>query len=249
MDTAPTPTPSDRRSPAATGVSVLWLATVAAVVVGLYLTSRYHYLLFHSLVEIYSIAIAFAIFMVAWNARAVATNHYLSVVGVAYLFIGFLDLLHTLSYKGMQIFADYGYYANQLWIATRYLESLTLLLGFLAVGRKRSPDMRVVFVVYLAVTAGLVASIFVFKTFPVCFVEGVGLTPFKKVSEYLICSFLLGALALLVRVRSRFETDIFRLSRGRSSLPSWPRWRSRSTSATTASPTWWGTTLNCCPST
>jgi len=29
----------------------------------------------------------------------------------------------------MNIFTDYNYYANQLWVATRYLESLTLLIG------------------------------------------------------------------------------------------------------------------------
>lgn len=214
METAPTPTSSAQLWPAATSAIAWRLPAVAVLVGGLYLISRYHYLLFHSLVEIYSISIAFAIFMVAWNSRAVATNSYLSVVGVAYLFIGFLDLLHTLSYKGMQIFLDYDYYANQLWIATRYMESLTLLLGFLAVGRKRSPDMRVVFLFYLAVTAVLVASIFVFKTFPVCFVEGVGLTPFKKISEYLICALLLGALGLLVRIRRQFQPDIFRLLGG-----------------------------------
>ena len=37
------------------------------ILLGLYLTSLYSYLLFHSLVEIFSIIVACGIFMIAWN--------------------------------------------------------------------------------------------------------------------------------------------------------------------------------------
>jgi hypothetical protein len=33
-------------------------------------------------------------------------NKYLLLLGIAYLFIGILDLLHTLSYMGMEIFVE-----------------------------------------------------------------------------------------------------------------------------------------------
>ena len=64
---------------------------------GLYLTSLNSYLLFHSLVELFSIVVAFGIFVIFWNLRDNIDNNYLAVIGVAYLFIGFVDLLHTLS--------------------------------------------------------------------------------------------------------------------------------------------------------
>ncbi len=178
---------------------------------GLYLTSLYNYLLFHSLAEIFSIVVACGIFMIAWNSRKYIKNEYLIFIAIAYLFIAGLDILHTLGYKGMQIFADYDYYGNQLWIAARYLESITLLaaFSFFHTGRKVKP--RQVFLLYTVIFSLFVASIFYWKVFPICFIEGKGLTPFKKISEYIICLILLTDMWLLFRYREKFEENVFRL--------------------------------------
>src|SRR4030042_2289566 len=101
-----------------------------SILFGLYLTSLYNYLLFHSLAEIFSVVIACGIFIIAWNSRRFLDNHYLLFIGIAYLFIGSVDLVHTLSYQGMGVFS--GYDANlstQLWIAARYLQGLSLFLA------------------------------------------------------------------------------------------------------------------------
>jgi len=45
---------------------------------GLYLTSLYSYLLFHSLAEEFNIFIAFTIFVLAWNCRGIIDNDYSS---------------------------------------------------------------------------------------------------------------------------------------------------------------------------
>lgn len=176
--------------------------------VGVYCTTFVNYLLFHSLVEIFSIVVAFSIFVIAWNSERYIHNAYLVFVGIAYLFVGFLDLLHTLSYKGMRIFTDYDYYANQLWIGARFLESITLLVAFIFLKRKKLPKVECIFFLYLLITALLVASIFWWKVFPVCFIEGVGLTPFKKISEYVICAILAAALFFLHQQRHQFEEKI-----------------------------------------
>ena len=177
--------------------------------VALYFTSWVHYLLFHSLAEIFSIIVAGTIFVIAINAHAYQANRYLLFIGIGYLFIGLLDLLHTLSYKGMNIFTDYDYYANQLWIATRYLESLTLLVGFIFLKRPEWFRISPVSWVYLGLTTLTIQSIFVWKIFPVCFIEGVGLTPFKIYSEYLISTLLALSIILLVRHRGEFPGRIF----------------------------------------
>ena len=44
-----------------------------------------------------------------------------------------------------------------------------------------------------------------------CFVEGVGLTPFKKASEYVIALILLGSLAYLSKKRDEFNRKVFYL--------------------------------------
>jgi PAS domain S-box-containing protein len=174
---------------------------------GLYLASRYNYLLFHSLAEVFSIVVACGIFMIAWNARRFLDNNYLLFIGVAYLFVAILDFLHTLAYKGMNVFQ--GYQTNlptQLWIAARYLESLSLLIAPFFLRRKLK--INSVFIGYTVVVGLLLVSIFYWESFPVCFIEGVGLTPFKKISEYVISLILLASVALLVKNRSEFEKGV-----------------------------------------
>ncbi len=176
---------------------------------GLYVTSLYSFLLFHSVAEIFSIVIFWIIFIVAWNSRRFLDNHYLLFLGISYLFVGSLDLLHTLAYKGMGIFSGFG--ANlptQLWIAARYVQSISLLIAPLFIIRKL--DYRIVVTCLIATTGLLTLSIFG-GYFPDCFVEGTGLTPFKKISEYIISAILLTSLMALYRKRDAFDADVFRL--------------------------------------
>ncbi|HIJ91637.1 MAG: response regulator [Desulfobulbaceae bacterium] len=177
--------------------------------VGLYLCSLYNYLLFHAFAEFFSISVAFSVFMIAWNARRQNENNYIFFLGIVCLFIGILDLVHTLAYKGMPIFTDYDYYASQLWIASRYLQSISLLAAFYFLRSKRKLPYLPILYGYGFISALIIASIFVWKIFPVCFVEGQGLTPFKKISEYFISAIFLLTAVLLVKHRDRFERNIF----------------------------------------
>lgn len=183
---------------------------VLAVLGGLYLTSFYNYLLFHSLVELFCVIIAFGVFMIAWNSRDLIENNYLLLIGIAYFFVGSLDLVHTLTYKGMNIFTITG--ANtttQLWIAGRYMESIALLCAPALLGRRINPGTT--FIVSFVFTAGVLVSIFVFDIFPVTFVEGTGLTDFKVMSEYIIITMLIAAVFALVRVQEAFDKTVLRL--------------------------------------
>ena len=181
-------------------------ATLAAAP-ALYALSRANYLLFHSLVELFSVVVAFGTFTVAWNTRRTLQNGYLLFLGLGMLFVGALDLVHTLAFRGMGVLPLQG--ANtgtQLWIAARGVESLSLLAAPLLVAR----HVRVGAVVsgYAVLTAAILAAVFG-GLFPVCFVEGSGLTPFKIASEYAIIAILAVALRLLWGVRARFERAVF----------------------------------------
>ncbi|MFC1867812.1 MASE3 domain-containing protein [Thermodesulfobacteriota bacterium] len=166
----------------------------------LFLTSLYSYLLFHILAEMFSIVIACGIFMIAWNSRRIMAEGYFLFLGIAYLFIGGTDLLHTLTYKGMGVFPGYeSNLATQMWISSRYLESISLLISSFFIGRKLKPEP--VFFSYTLIFFLLLCSIFYWKNFPVCFVDGTGLTSFKIVSEYIIIIFLLGSIILLLQRR------------------------------------------------
>jgi hypothetical protein len=200
-----------KNTPAGQYQPILTSSFLLIIFIGLYFTTRINYLFFHTLTEGFSVVVTFSLFIITWNSKKYITNPYLLFIGIAYLFIGLVDLLHTLSYKGMPIFTDYDYYANQLWIAARYLESITLLLAFLFLRSDKTLRVNLVFAAYAVVTTFLIASIFYWKIFPECFVDGSGLTPFKKNSEYIICLILTTAIFLLWKNRDQFENKIYTL--------------------------------------
>jgi len=180
---------------------------------GLYLTSLYSYLLFHSLAEMVSIAISLAIFLLVWNARSYLDNHYLLFLGIGMLFVVIVTIVHTLAYKGMGVFI--GFDSNlptSLWIISRYMMALTFLAALAFVYRKLQPAWA--FLGYSVISTLLLLAIFVWPVFPVCYVEGSGLTSFKVISEYVISALFLLSLAGLWRVRKAFPSNTVRLLAG-----------------------------------
>jgi putative nucleotidyltransferase with HDIG domain len=191
-------------------VSVLILSAVS-------LSSIYSYLLFHSLAELFSIVIACCIFILTWNSRPFLTNNYLLFIGLSSLFIGLFDLLHMLAYKGMGVFpGNSPNLPTQLWIAGRYLQTAVMLLApFLFRIRLSS---RFTIVILSVISTSLILCIFVFDVFPICYVEGAGLTPFKIGSEYLLITALAVSVLLLIKIKDTFEPPVFHLLVGSSVL-------------------------------
>jgi|GEM_PF-3172644 len=184
---------------------------IMLVLLGIYFTSFYGYALFHSLAELFSVVIAFGIFVVAWNSRRFLDNHFLLLIGIAYLFIGGLDIVHTLAYKGMGVFQGYEptNLAAQLWISARYMEALSLFAALLFIRRKLHTGIA--FLSYFIITGLFLASIFYWHNFPQTFVIGEGLTPFKVASEYIISAILATSIALLVMNRRKFNGSMANL--------------------------------------
>ena len=188
------------------------LVGIALVVslAGLYFLSRYNYLLFHGTTEVFTIVVAIAIFTIAWNSRKTMDNNYLSFIGIAFLFIAVIDLLHTLTYKGMGVFPGISAnLATQLWISMRYLFAFSLLIPLLFIRRRIKPFT--VLASYFIVTTFLILSIFYWNVFPQAYVDGMGLTAFKIGSEYAISIILATGIVLLVKNRKQFSDSVFKL--------------------------------------
>jgi len=166
----------------------------------------YNYLLFHSIAEIFSIVIAGGVFFVGWNSRKYMENSFFLVIGISSLFIGVIDLIHTLAYTGMNIFE--GYTANlptSLWIAARYLQASSCLMASLLIKKKIKPSYFII--IYLSFTIIIIVLIFA-NLFPVCFVEDSGLTPFKIVSEYIINGILFACILIIYKNRKEFDKKV-----------------------------------------
>ncbi len=180
------------------------------LIFSLFVISNYNYLLFHSIAEGFSIIIAFGIFIVVWNSRKYIENNFFIVIGIAFVFVSGLDFIHALTYKGMAIIPDQS--ANiptQLWIAARYMQSITLLSAPLLI--KRRIRIYQLITIYFAVTVIILASIFYWRIFPDCYIEGVGLTSFKRISEYFISLILVSSILVLFKKRRQFDRYLFNL--------------------------------------
>ncbi len=186
------------------------LLLAAVLLAALYLTSLQNYLLFHTIAELFSITVAFSIMVLVWNARSYLENGYLLFLGLVSLYVGGIDLLHTLAYKGMDIISKQD--ANlptQLWIASRFLMAISYLAAPYFLRRRFSPGWMIF--ALGGATAALLLAIFQWRIFPTMYIEGQGLTAFKIISEYVIILIYAAAAWLLTRYRSYFDPGVLRL--------------------------------------
>ncbi|MEI7997848.1 MAG: MASE3 domain-containing protein, partial [Methylococcaceae bacterium] len=172
----------------------------------LYAISRYNYLLFHSLADGLSIVIAACVFVIIWNSRHLLDNDYYLYLGITFLFWAFLDFIHLLGNKNMGVFTAHGNLGPTFYIASRYILSISLLIAPLFIKRKLNTTLM--YAVYSLITLLILLSIFYWQIFPVCIVDGVGLTPFKVVSDYIICFILLGSIGLMIIKRRLFDSRV-----------------------------------------
>jgi diguanylate cyclase (GGDEF)-like protein/PAS domain S-box-containing protein len=180
------------------------LIAIVAILVG---AKSAHYLLFHTMAEIFAIVVSLSIFMLTWISNRYLANGYLIVLGAAYGAIGFVDIFHTLTFKGMNLFPGVSTnYPTQFWLTARYLEAAALLCAPLFISKK--PNFFLISAGFAAIAAGACFAV-VYKWFPDTFVDGVGLTPFKVYSEYVIIAMLLVGFVLLYRLKHHFEQKIF----------------------------------------
>jgi signal transduction histidine kinase len=179
----------------------LWAAGIAAAAAALWLTSLHSYLLFHSISEMFSIAIAACVFMISWNSRDYPEARPFVILGIGYLFVAGIDMMHTLSYEGMNVLKEVRDYPTKLWVAARALQALTTLAFAVLMRLRKTAPHSLAFAVGAAAAAFLFLSIFQWNIFPLCFVEGQGVTAFKKGSEYAISAVLAACIFLVAGER------------------------------------------------
>jgi len=191
--------------------TLFYLLIALTFFISLSLVGLYNFLLFHTLVEAISIIVYVAIFMFYVNGRRYLKNNYFSILGTAFIFIAFIDLLHTLAYPGMNVFQ--GFTPNlsiSLWLIARLVYASCLLVAPLFFDRK-------VRVWLLNVGLVLVTTIFVSIVFfypnllPPFYISEVGLTGYKIALEYVIIMVLLASYTLLRQKRERFDLKVYRL--------------------------------------
>lgn len=171
-----------------------WLLPASLVVV-LVAVSLGNYLLFHILAELLAVIVAVLLCAVAWHTYPFSRNGFVMVLACGFFWIGVIDLLHALLFKGMGVFP--GTSANpatQFWLVARFGQALLVLAAPLWAGREVNRSLF--FVAFGAATA-VFATLILNGHFPDAYVDGPGLTRFKVVGEYVVIAIFALALAHL----------------------------------------------------
>jgi signal transduction histidine kinase len=144
------------------------------------------YVPLHVLLEILAVVVSFAVFAVHWHAstRPDLVDRRALFVGAAFLAIASLDVIHTMSYRGMP--GIFGVGANpdraiHYWLAARFVLVGSLLAAPLVPRQTRHRLFsRPILLAGAAALVGLVVATDLAWVRPgVYFVDGQGLTPLK----------------------------------------------------------------------
>ncbi len=156
--------------------------SILAFSIAVWLTQPF--LLFHTVAEFISIFLALSLFIIGTQSYKYSKNDVLYFLSLAFFFISVFDGVHTLAYKGMNLIPwATTNMSTQLWIAGRLLQIGTLcMIPFFHRFTFKKGFQEALFIV----VSGFIGTLIITGNFPVCYVEGVGLTAFKKAVEYAI---------------------------------------------------------------
>ncbi len=172
-------------------------------------TEAHSYQLFHIIAELFAITVAVTMFVVAWHTYSFTRNHFLTYLGVGYFWVACMDIMHVLTYKGMDIFSGNATQTTlEFWIFGRYFEALLLLsASYFLTHKLKTNFVFIGFSLYFLLISMLALN----GVLPTLLIEGEGLTAFKINSEYIIICILIGAGVVLFKHRKRLEKNILYL--------------------------------------
>ncbi|MDP3702031.1 MAG: EAL domain-containing protein [Hylemonella sp.] len=166
-----------------------------------------HYLPMHTLMETVSIVVAMMVFSVGWYGYRQVVSGNLVILACTFFAIGWLDMLHTLSYTGMPDFFTHNDSQKHLnyWMAARILAAGSLLVVVLRpwVPLKGRASRYLLLGGMVSFTVLLNWLVLAHPhALPSWFVPGVGLTALKKNLEYLTIAMNVATLIVLwIRMR------------------------------------------------
>jgi signal transduction histidine kinase len=183
------------------------LAVFLPVGLFLFLLGRFNPLLIHALVELSSITLLAAVFLLGWNTRHLVRRQFFMILAVGFFATGLVDLLQVLTSKGLPIAPLVSInMAAQLWLVARVLGAFAFLCAILSLGRKDYFTDKEWLFGFLFSGVGFLALVWPIEIFPTCVIENVGFTTFKVTFEYIILVLLCLAAGLLW-LRKRFLTQ------------------------------------------
>jgi serine phosphatase RsbU (regulator of sigma subunit) len=185
-------------------------AVIAVALFGLLILARLHsYLLFHTLAEIVFIVVCLSVLVLAWSLRQFLDDDFAVFLGLALFTVAALHIVHVVDYPGLGLISASPDPPTQMWLGARLLLAGSFIVATFFIGRRMS--MGVTMACLAGYAALLVSSIYWWHIFPATLSASTGLTPFKKIAEYVICLLFGLAILLLWRKRKRIPYQTWQL--------------------------------------
>ena len=178
------------------------ISFVAFFIIISFYVNKQNSLFFHTTAELFSIFVAIGMFDLARNTYKFQKNNYLTLLGVGYGAVAIIDLFHTLTMKGIGIFPAAGTnITSQFWVVARYIEALSILFSILIIRFNKKINFKKAVTIYGAIISFFIWLILDGRYYPVCYLEGLGMTQHKSMCEFSIIGILLISLFLLFRMK------------------------------------------------
>ncbi|WHX40096.1 MASE3 domain-containing protein [Mesobacillus sp. AQ2] len=147
-----------------------------------------NYIAIHTILEFFSIAVSFSIFSYGWKLFGFTKSRKILMLSFLFFIVGVLDLLHTVTFKGMPFFITESSIAKAtwFWVAARVAESLLIVLVLILPERQLKMDSRRICLALCTIVLGTIMyMIFRYEqSLPLLVIEGEGTTLLKNVIEY-----------------------------------------------------------------
>ena len=178
---------------------------IMLAIIGLYLVGLFNTLLFHDLIEFFSVFVTFGIFLVVWNSRRFLNNNYLLFIGIAFAFVGGFDLLHIICGG-----SKYSLIQNiELALIANLIFATTLLVAPSFFHKKMKPTY--VFSGLFVFSAIILPIIFNPNSILNQYLHKEGPNKSFALIQYLLILLLLGAIIRLLQYRKEFKSNVLRI--------------------------------------
>ncbi|MEW9121445.1 MAG: MASE3 domain-containing protein, partial [Thermotaleaceae bacterium] len=146
-----------------------------------------NFLLFHTLMELFCVFISFAMAAVALNTYRLSSEQFGSFLGLAYFFVGFFLLLHTITIPALGVIPNSSVNMSiHFWLASRYMEGISILAACRLLQNEKIYKTRIIKYLYPLITGVLLTAIGYWNILPISYLEGYGFTDFKVLSDGVI---------------------------------------------------------------
>lgn len=148
-----------------------------------------NYVGIHLLIQIFIIVVSFTIAIQSWLIVPYNLSNQRLYIGALFLFLGLLEVIHTLSYKGMPFFIKESstYSATWLYIIGRVTQAFGLLVIFTSKQKKVHSRMRwpSYSVAALFAIAWMFIILYPHQLLPNLVIDGMGTTGLKNGMQYM----------------------------------------------------------------